>query len=54
MANTNQQDAQVVLIIDDEQTNLNVMIDTLKTAGLDPITARNGENGHQAGEFFIS
>ena len=51
MANTNQQDAQVVLIIDDEQTNLNVMIDTLKTAGLDPITARNGEMGIKRANF---
>jgi len=36
---------QVILIIDDEQTNLNVIIDTLASDGLTHITARNGEMG---------
>jgi DNA-binding response OmpR family regulator len=43
MENTHHE--QVVLIIDDEQTNLNVIIDTLASVGLTHITARNGEMG---------
>lgn len=39
------QHQQVVLIIDDEQTNLGIMIDTLQSAGFTAITARNGEMG---------
>jgi signal transduction histidine kinase len=42
---------QVVLIIDDEQTNLNVIIDTLASAGLTHITARNGEMGIKRATF---
>lgn len=38
-------DESVILIVDDDQTNLNVIIDYLKMAGFKTITARNGEMG---------
>lgn len=51
MNTKNQTVKQTVLIIDDEQTNLNVMINTLKEAGLESITARNGEMGLKRAQF---
>ncbi|MFZ1028145.1 MAG: PleD family two-component system response regulator [Limnoraphis robusta] len=35
----------VILVIDDDQTNIKVIIDTLKPVGLTIISARNGEMG---------
>lgn len=36
---------EIILVIDDDRTNIKVIIDTLKTAGLTIISARNGEMG---------
>lgn len=47
----NYQDDGIVLVIDDDQTNIKVIIETLKTAGLTIISARNGEMGLKRASF---
>jgi len=47
----NCQDDGIVLVIDDDQTNIKVIIETLKTAGLTIISARNGEMGIKRASF---
>lgn len=39
------QENDVVLVIDDDQTNIEIIIESLKAAGLTIISARNGEMG---------
>lgn len=49
--NANQPPEPIVLIIDDEQTNLGIMIDTLESFGFTTITARNGTMGIKRAQF---
>ncbi|MEB3279228.1 MAG: PleD family two-component system response regulator [Lyngbya sp.] len=46
-------DDGVILVIDDDQTNIKVIIDTLKPAGLTVISARNGEMGIKRALFAL-
>ncbi|OQY51457.1 MAG: hybrid sensor histidine kinase/response regulator [Candidatus Parabeggiatoa sp. nov. 2] len=41
----------IVLIIDDNPTNLGVVVDYLEESGLKIITAKNGEMGHKRAQF---
>jgi len=41
----------LILVIDDNETNIGVLIDTLKTQGFETITARNGAMGIRRAKF---
>jgi signal transduction histidine kinase len=41
----------IILVIDDNATNIGVLIDTLKTQGFETITARNGAMGIRRAQF---